>query len=127
MIVRQTRPEDAAAVNALFAVAFESTPEHGPAQAEVLFTRIRRQLGAVSLAPETGETLHDWGERLDKLFPAKYVDPPVLAMERWYYGEIPPEPEDVAALARLSARLEREVRGILGTRQWFRQRVLGIK
>lgn len=34
MIVRQTRPEDSAAVNALFAVAFESTPEHGPAQAE---------------------------------------------------------------------------------------------
>ena len=61
------------------------------------------------------------------MFPEKYVDPPMLAMERWYYGEIPPAPEDVAALARLSARLEREVRGILGKRQWFRQRVLKLK
>ena len=32
MIVRQTRPEDAAALNALFAVAFETTPDKGPAQ-----------------------------------------------------------------------------------------------
>lgn len=34
MIVRQTRPEDAAALNALFAVAFETTPDKGPAQAD---------------------------------------------------------------------------------------------
>ena len=34
MIVRQTRPEDNAAVNALFAVAFETTPDKGPAQAD---------------------------------------------------------------------------------------------
>lgn len=32
MIVRQTRPEDTAALNALFAVAFETTPDKGPAQ-----------------------------------------------------------------------------------------------
>lgn len=32
MIVRQTLPEENAAVNALFAVAFETTPEKGPAQ-----------------------------------------------------------------------------------------------
>ena len=32
MIVRKTKPEEAAAVNALFAVAFETVPEKGPAQ-----------------------------------------------------------------------------------------------
>ena len=32
MIVRQTRPEDNAALNALFAVAFETTSDKGPAQ-----------------------------------------------------------------------------------------------
>ena len=34
MIVRQTRPEDNDALNALFAVAFETTPDKGPAQAD---------------------------------------------------------------------------------------------
>ncbi|MBR5094094.1 MAG: GNAT family N-acetyltransferase [Oscillospiraceae bacterium] len=34
MIVRKTRPEEAAAVNALFSVAFETSPEKGPARAD---------------------------------------------------------------------------------------------
>ena len=32
MIVRKTLPEESAAVNALFSVAFETAPENGPAQ-----------------------------------------------------------------------------------------------
>jgi hypothetical protein len=90
------------------------------------YREILKQLALLNINQETGDTLIQFAQRVERFLRLEGLSIPDLfwPVSCWLYGGIQPSIEDVDGLVRLHIRLEERVKSNLSGPAYYFQRVL---